>query len=244
MGRNDAQTTANTTTLVGLDIYYQDTVTISSKGQMVQWVKILNFAIAIDFSSNFLEGPIPEELMNFKAIYTLNLSNNALSGQIPSSIENLRELESLDLSNNSLTEEIPAQTANLYFPSSLNLSYNHLEGIIPSNTQIQSFDAYSFIGNVGLCGPPLTPNCSSDETPGISRSSHSGSSIDWNFISVELGFVFGIGIVLLPLAFWKPWRIWYWQHMDDLLYKIFPQLYVVYERRGGKNYRTLRWKSH
>ncbi|XP_054806292.1 receptor-like protein 7 [Prosopis cineraria] len=226
------------------DVYYQDTVTISSKGQTVQWFKILNFVTAIDFSSNFLEGPIPEELMNFKEIYTLNLSNNALSGQIPSSIENLRELESLDLSSNLLTGEIPAQMADLHFLSFLNLSYNHLEGRIPSGTQIQSFDAYSFIGNDGLCGPPLTPNCGSDEAPGMSRSSHSGSSIDWNFISAELGFVFGIGIVLLPLAFWKPWRIWYWQRMDDLLYRIFPQLDFVYEHRGGKNYRALRWKSH
>ncbi|XP_028764514.1 putative receptor like protein 25 [Neltuma alba] len=226
------------------NVYYQDRVSISSKGQQVLWVKILTFVTAIDFSSNFLEGPIPEELMNFKALYTLNLSNNALTGLIPSSIGNLRKLESLDLSNNSLTGKIPAQMADLNFLSSLELSYNHLVGRIPSGTQIQSFEASSFIGNDGLCGPPLTPNCSTNEIPGMSRSSHSESSIDWNFISGEVGFVFGIGIVLLPLLFWKSWRIWYWEHVDDLLYRVFPQLNFVYECRGGKHYRTLRWQSH
>ncbi|KAI9077746.1 hypothetical protein K1719_040232 [Acacia pycnantha] len=98
--------------------------------------------------------------------------------------------------------------------------------------------------NDGLCGPPLTPNCSINEMPGTSRSSHSESSINWIFISAEVGFVFGIGVVLLPLFFWNPCRIWCWQHIDDLLYRVFPQLNFVYECRGGKHYRTLRWQSH
>ncbi|KAK4253333.1 hypothetical protein QN277_010655 [Acacia crassicarpa] len=229
---------------ITINVYYQDTVSISSKGRRVQWVKILTFFTAIDFSCNHLVGKIPEEMMNFEALYILNLLNNALTGQIPSSIGNLRKLESLDLSNNSLTGEIPAQMADLNFLSSLNLSYNHLDGRIPTGTQIQSFEAYSFIGNHGLCGPPLTTNCSINEKPGTSRTSHSENSINWNFISVEVGFVFGIGIVLLPLFFWNPWRTWYWQHIDDLLYRVFPQLNFRYECRGGKYYRTLRWQSH
>ncbi|WJX49205.1 hypothetical protein P8452_35669 [Trifolium repens] len=31
-------------------------------------------------------------------------------------------------------------------------------------------------------------------------------SIDWSFLSVELGFVFGLGIIIGPILFWKLWR--------------------------------------
>jgi hypothetical protein len=42
--------------------------------------------------------------------------------------------------------------------------------------------------------------------------------IEWNYISAELGFVFGFGIVIIgPLMFWKKWRIWYYRHVDDIL---------------------------
>ncbi|XP_054780729.1 receptor-like protein 33 [Prosopis cineraria] len=209
-----------------IDHYYRDEVNVTSKNLEMELVKIQNIFTSIDLSSNKFEGPIPVVLGQLRALYILNLSRNALSGKMPSSFGTLKLLESLDLSNNSLSGEIPKQMANLSFLAFLNLSYNHLTGRIPASTQIQSFEASSFIGNDGLCGPPLTPNCSNDERPGVSQSpikkSHSESSIDWNFISAELGFVFGIVIVLLPLAFWKAWRIWYWQHVDDLLYRIFP----------------------
>nr|XP_029146941.1 receptor-like protein 34 [Arachis hypogaea] len=88
-------------------IYYQDSVTVISKGQEMELVKILTIFTSIDFSYNQFEGPIPIELMKFKALYLLNLSHNAFSGQIPSSIGNLNQLESLDLSMNSLKGEIP-----------------------------------------------------------------------------------------------------------------------------------------
>ncbi|MCH89435.1 verticillium wilt resistance-like protein, partial [Trifolium medium] len=88
---------------------YQDSVTVSIKGQQVKLVKILTIFTTIDFSSNYFEGPIPEVLMDFKAIHVLNFSNNALSGEIPPTIGNLKQLESLDLSNNSLVGEIPTQ---------------------------------------------------------------------------------------------------------------------------------------
>ena len=74
--------------------------------------------------------------------------------------------------------------------------------------------------------------------------SHSESSIDWNFITAEVGFIFGIAAIFFPLIFWKTWRTRYWKHIDDLLYRVFPQLDFVHECRGGKHYRTLKWKSH
>ncbi|KAJ1378800.1 Leucine-rich repeat [Sesbania bispinosa] len=223
------------------------TATIVNKGLQMNLVKILAVFTSLDFSSNHFEGSIPEELMSLSALNVLNLSHNAFSSHIPSSLGNLKQIESLDLSSNTLSGEIPIGIASLSFLSVLNLSYNHLVGKIPIGTQIQTFEANSFEGNEGLCGPPLTKNCSDDEVEGLptalpSPASKRMSSINWNFLSAELGFTFGFGFVIIPLIFWKRWRLWYSKHVDDLLYNIFPQLDFVYEHHGRKAYRILRWR--
>ncbi|KAJ0087662.1 hypothetical protein Patl1_31393 [Pistacia atlantica] len=64
-------------------LYYQDSVTVTSKGQEMELVKILTIFTSIDLSSNKLEGPIPEVMGQFISLYVLNLSNNALTGTIP-----------------------------------------------------------------------------------------------------------------------------------------------------------------
>ncbi|KAJ1416246.1 Leucine-rich repeat [Sesbania bispinosa] len=191
------------------DTYYQDSTTVTNKGQQMDLVKILTVFIVFDFSSNHFEGLIPREIMDFKALHVLNLSNNAFYGEIPPSIGNLKQLESLDLSHNSLSGEIPVQLASLTFLSYLDLSFNHLVGKIPTGTQLQSFPASSFEGNDGLYGPPLD-----DERPDTKNQGWSpqeackglACSIDWNFISAEVGFVSGLGIVIGPLLFLKQWR--------------------------------------
>ncbi|MED6114461.1 hypothetical protein PIB30_080429 [Stylosanthes scabra] len=224
---------------------YEDSVTIVNKGQQMKLEKILIAFTSLDFSSNHFEGPIPEEIMSFKALHALNLSHNSFSGHIPSTLGNLRNLESLDLSMNSLRGEIPTELASLSFLSIMNLSYNHLVGRIPTGTQIQSFEADSFMGNEGLCGPPLTQDCGGGGGQGpSSQPSSKRSSIDWSLLSVELGFTFGFGIIIMPVILCKRWRLWYSKKVEDVLYKIVPQLDFVYERRGGKRYRSLRWKPY
>ncbi|XP_057418568.1 receptor-like protein 19 [Lotus japonicus] len=222
---------------------YLDSATVVNKGLQMRFVKIPAVFTSLDVSSNHFEGPIPEELMSFKALIVLNLSHNAFSSHIPSSLGNLTQIESLDLSSNSLSGMIPTETASLSFLSVLNLSYNHLVGKIPTGTQIQTFEADSFEGNEGLCGPPLAKICSDDGLPtpaSSSVASETERSIQWNFLSGELGFTVGFGCVILPLLLWKRWRLWYSKHVDELLYRMFPQLDFVYEFHGGKKYRTLR----
>ncbi|CAL5210858.1 unnamed protein product [Lathyrus oleraceus] len=222
---------------------YQDSVILVYKGQQMKLSKIQMAFTYVDMSNNYLEGPIPNELMEFKALHGLNLSHNALMGHIPSSVGNLKNLESLDLSNNSFNGEIPQELSSLSFLGYLNLSFNHLEGKIPLSTQIQTFDANSFEGNEGLCGPPLNKNCSEDGVQGLPPShSQNENSIDWNFLSVELGFIFGFGISILPLIFWKKWRLWYSKHVDVMLYRIIPQLDFQLEQHEGKMYKILRWR--
>ncbi|XP_058771327.1 receptor-like protein 6 [Vicia villosa] len=227
---------------------YQDSVIIVNKGQQMKLVKIQMAFTYVDMSNNYLEGKIPNELTEFKALNALNLSHNALTGHIPSSMGNLRNLESMDLSNNSFNGEIPPELSNLSFLEYLNLSFNHLEGQIPLGTQIQTFQADSFEGNKGLCGPPLINICKENGGKGLpphaseTPNSHNESPIDWNFLSVELGFIFGFGISILPLIFWKKWRLWYSKHVDEMLYRIIPQLDFGLEQHEGKMYRILRWR--
>ncbi|KAK7390209.1 hypothetical protein VNO78_25508 [Psophocarpus tetragonolobus] len=158
-------------------VYYQDKVAVTYKQLQMELVKILTIFTAIDLSCNKFEGLIPEGLGQLNALYILNLSNNVFSGPIPSSLGNLKELESLDLANNNLSGKIPTEITELSFLSFLNLSYNHLVGRIPTGTQVQSFPADSFKGNDGLCGPPLSQNCSGDGMQGT-PSPASNSNVD------------------------------------------------------------------
>ncbi|RHN58917.1 putative leucine-rich repeat domain, L domain-containing protein [Medicago truncatula] len=226
-----------------IESYYQDSVTITCKGQQMELVKILTIYTVIDFSSNSFEGPIPMVVMDFKALYVLNFSNNGLYGEIPSTVGNLKQLESLDLSNNFLVGGIPVQIASLSFLSSLNLSSNRLAVKISTGTQIQSFEESSFEGNDGLYGPPWTkkPNDKRQEMHPQLACRRLACSIDWNFISVELGFIFGLGIVIYPIMFWKHWRVKYWKLVDKTLCWIFSRMYMEYVTDRGQTYIVLRW---
>jgi hypothetical protein len=224
-------------------IYYQDSVTVTSKGQQMELVRIMTIYTTVDLSSNLFEGTIPNVLMDFNALYVLNFSNNRLSGEIPSSIGNMKQLESLDLSNNSFDGEIPVQLERLHFLSYLNLSYNHFKGKIPTGTQLQSFSASSFEGNDGLYGPPLTEipdGKRQDELHPQLSCGRLACSIDWNFLSVELGMVFGLGIVIGPLMFWKKWRIKYWKLVDKIICWMFSRMHLEYVTDRGQTYIVLR----
>ncbi|KAK7390343.1 hypothetical protein VNO78_25646 [Psophocarpus tetragonolobus] len=205
--------------------YYQDSVTVTIKGQRMELVKILTAFTSIDFSSNNFQGEIPKELFDFKALYTLNLSNNAFSGQIPPSIGNLKELESLDLSKNSLKGNIPTQLATLSFLSFLNLSFNHLSGKIPTGTQIQSFSETSFIGNEGLCGPPLNTTCTANTSPETTE-------FDWQYIATGVGFGVGAGVVVAALMIWERGRKWSNDTIEKFLMQVFSLFGLVYTPIG------------
>ncbi|XP_059429418.1 receptor like protein 24-like [Corylus avellana] len=225
---------------------YEDTITVTNKGLEVELVKILTIFTTLDLSCNNFDGPIPEKIGELKALHSLNLSHNAFTGKIPSSLGKLNNLETLDLSCNELSSKIPVQLADgLIFLSTLNLSFNQLVGQIPFIKQFATFSESSFKGNDRLCGLPLKSQCTYKE-PRLLPPTHdekhwkSGIVIKWNYISVEFGFIFGIGIVIGPLVFWKRWRIWYYKQVDDILFKIFPRLYLRIEYRQRRRYRNQR----
>ncbi|KAL4606290.1 hypothetical protein ACB092_09G092000, partial [Castanea dentata] len=209
--------------------YYQDVITVTIKGQIIELVKILTVFTSIDLSSNNFEGPIPEEIGVLKSLHILNLSHNSFTGQIPPSLGKLSQLESLDLSSNKLSGEIPVQLADsLTFLAVLNLSFNQLVGPIPYIKQFATFSETSYEANKGLYGCPLKTTCTSPKPSSPpptfeENNSNSRPLIDWSFLSVELGFVFGFGMVIWPIMFCKRWRIRYCKHVDDILFRIFPQ---------------------
>nr|XP_028962342.1 receptor-like protein 36 [Malus domestica] len=217
-------------------IYYQNSVTIVSKDLTMDLAKILTIFTAVDFSGNKFHGQIPEEIGELKSLYILNFSNNAFTGKIPSSLINLGNLESLDLSVNNLNGQIPPEFSKLHFLAFMNLSTNHLVGKIPSSTQFSTFPKSSFEGNTDLWGPPLTaydrPPMS---LPPMSNGSdpNSGSEINWDILSVEIGYFVGLGVVIGPLVFCEGWRNWYYEAVENMFFKMLPHL----DKRNGNRIR-------
>uniref|UniRef100_A0ACD5WKS7 Uncharacterized protein n=1 Tax=Avena sativa TaxID=4498 RepID=A0ACD5WKS7_AVESA len=136
----------------------------------------------LSLKSNALSGTIPDNLAaalpNLKLLY---LSGNRLQGRLPASLARLRRATVLVLSDNNLSGGIPRELASgvprltalmldgnrltgpvpaLPQPTlrRLDVSGNRLEGQIPA-VLAKRFNASSFEGNAGLCGPPLAEPC-------------------------------------------------------------------------------------
>ncbi|XP_044480288.1 receptor-like protein 54 [Mangifera indica] len=186
--------------------YYS--VTLFVKGVETQIEKILSIFTSIDLSNNLFEGKIPKVFGQLKLLRLLNLSHNSLTGKIPLSLKNLSQLEALDLSSNQLIGKIPLQLTSLTFLSVLNLSYNHLVGCIPQGNQFDTFQNDSCIGNLGLCGSPLSNKCDNDKAPPMidEEESNASSWFDWKIalMGYGSGFVIGISIAYIVFSIGKP----------------------------------------
>ncbi|KAB2598719.1 receptor-like protein 12 [Pyrus ussuriensis x Pyrus communis] len=193
-------------------------------------------ALSIDISSNNLSGDIPESVTSLLKLISLNLSSNNLtrnqiSGVLPNNFGQLEMLESHDLSRNQISGSIPPSFSSLHFLGVLDLSYNNLSGRIPVSTQLQSFDASQFTGNLGLCGQPLTPECPGDvttEDPAVPNGSGSDKTkpdddglISFGFyVGLALGFIIGFWSVCGTLVLKTSWRYAYFRFFDDIKVRI------------------------
>ncbi|KAJ4969863.1 hypothetical protein NE237_002962 [Protea cynaroides] len=217
--------------------YYQDTVTVTTKGQEMELTKILTIYTSIDLSNNGFQGEIPDVIGNLTSLYFLNLSQNVLTGPIPSSLANLKQLESLDFSSNKLEGEIPQQLTSLTFLSFLNLSMNNLMGMIPTGNQFHTFTNASFERNEGLCGTPLSRTCSENKVePPISNAKMGQQSdeFDWKLIISGVGFGGGAAMAVAPLMFWKKGREWYEKLVDRIVFMIIPSACLLYNTQDNK----------
>ncbi|GKV30358.1 hypothetical protein SLEP1_g39175 [Rubroshorea leprosula] len=193
---------------------YTDKASVMWKGMERDYVsgnlKILRI---IDLSSNKLTGEIPVHISFLLELVQLNLSRNQLTGRMPIDIGQMRQLQSLDLSQNQLQGHLPESMSQLNFLSTLNLSHNNFSGRIPLSTQMQSFDASSFVGNLALCGLPLTPTCPGDENSNRKPENSGGKENQedraefWKSFKpgVELGAAIGfVGVLAVKLD--HPWK--------------------------------------
>lgn len=168
----------------------------SFSGPVPQEIGKLRYLQFLDLSQNFFNGSLPAVIVQCKRLRTLVLSHNNFTGPLPDRFgSDLFSLEKLDLSFNHFNGSIPSDMGNLsslqgtvdlshnnfsgLIPPSLgklpekvyiDLTFNNLSGPIPQNGALMNRGPTAFIGNSGLCGPPLKKPCSS-ETPGASPSS-------------------------------------------------------------------------
>ncbi|XP_058080651.1 receptor-like protein EIX2 [Magnolia sinica] len=209
--------------------YYEENLLVSVKGQMLEYTKTVSLVTCMDLSSNNFSGEIPEKLTSLFGLRILNLSGNHLSGKIPNKIGKLALLESLDFSKNQLSSTIPLSMSNLTFLSYLNLSYNNLSGRIPLGNQLQTLEDPSiYIGNNGLCGPPLTDKCVGDETPqglmpvsGDIEKDEEEYEMRWFYSALGPGFAVGFWAFCGVLMLKKSWRIAYYRFFDKMINRLF-----------------------
>ncbi|PRQ18493.1 hypothetical protein RchiOBHm_Chr0c22g0500611 [Rosa chinensis] len=74
------------------------------------------------------------------------------------------------------------------------------------------------MGNLGLCGPPLSPNCPGDATTedDHNREHENDGLISLGFfISTVLGFITGFWIVCGSLLLKSSWRYAYFKFLDN-----------------------------
>ncbi|CAI8611610.1 unnamed protein product [Vicia faba] len=215
----------------------------------------------LDLARNDLSGNIPASLSYLKAIAQVQKKNKYLlygkfeehyyeesldvivwfgGSQLvnkPYNWPNMLQLSSLDLSNNKLTGTIPSSLSSLSFLGSLDLSNNNLRGVIPYTGHMTTFDALTFTGNPGLCGPPLPVKCSGDDDNRHSTNNDTngeGLFDNWSYLSLGLGFATGILVPYLIITIKSSWGDVYFDFVDQIIYKL-----LRLTRRQGKDRRKI-----
>ncbi|KAK7263910.1 hypothetical protein RJT34_31509 [Clitoria ternatea] len=204
--------------------YYEETLVVYTKDQLLEYTKTLSLVTSIDLSDNNFTGNLPNEITKLVGLVVLNLSRNHIKGQIPQDMSTMHQLQSLDLSSNQLSGSIPSSISSLSFLGFFNLSNNNLLGAIPYTGQITTFDASSFARNPGLCGPPLLVRCQGDNDPGNDsdkgESEYDGLIDKWFYLSVGLGFAAAILVPYFILAIKRSWGDAYFDFVDQVIDKL------------------------
>ncbi|KAL8157653.1 hypothetical protein AgCh_002383 [Apium graveolens] len=198
------------------------------KGYELKYTSTLQYLFSIDLSNNYINGKIPEELINLHGLLNINLAGNYLSGRIPDRIGDLKSLESLDLSRNELNGPIPQSLSGLNFLSRLNLSFNALLGRIPTGNQLQTLNDFSiYVGNNQLCGQPVLKPCDTESHTDYGKNeadyvsdTDSDSERRWLCAGIGPGLLVGFMGFCASLHFINSWRYLYFQFVEGMFDKV------------------------
>ncbi|CAA7022599.1 unnamed protein product [Microthlaspi erraticum] len=119
----------------------------------------------LDVSRNNFSGSLPHGFGSaFVSLERLDLAFNQFNGSIPGDIGNLSNLQgTADFSHNRFSGSIPPALGDLPEKVYIDLTFNNLSGPIPQTGALMNRGPTAFIGNTGLCGPPLKDICPGDE---------------------------------------------------------------------------------
>lgn len=87
--------------------------------------------IKLNFSSNRINGSLPNNIANFGMLESLDLSYNAFSGELPTSLGSLSSLQIVNLSGNIFHGSFPAEFLGCKSLVTINLSLNSINGTVP-----------------------------------------------------------------------------------------------------------------
>uniref|UniRef100_J3MBT2 non-specific serine/threonine protein kinase n=2 Tax=Oryza brachyantha TaxID=4533 RepID=J3MBT2_ORYBR len=227
----------------GIDFVYElDQEVFTTKSRQGYYMgNILNYMSGLDFSSNQLEGNIPENIGRMQWLRALNLSNNLFSGPIPKSLSNLSNLESLDLSHNSLGGQIPPELQALQSLEVFSVAYNNLSGpTLGTKDQFITFGQSSYEGNPYLCGPPLQKSCSAMPTQSIPQHEQDDDGDDQAgdvvlICGSALFYVIGLWTSLAVLYFKRTWRDALFLAVDRFSDLLMVRLSILSKRIGSTN---------
>ncbi|KFK33342.1 hypothetical protein AALP_AA5G001600 [Arabis alpina] len=135
------------------------------KGSLPPSILQCNRLRTLDVSRNNFSGPLPNGFGSaFVSLERLDLAFNQFNGSIPSDIGKLSNLQgTADFSHNHFSGSIPPALGDLPEKVYIDLTFNNLSGPIPQTGALMNRGPTAFIGNTGLCGPPLKDLCSGNE---------------------------------------------------------------------------------
>ncbi|KAL0389163.1 UNVERIFIED_CONTAM: Receptor-like protein 6 [Sesamum calycinum] len=151
--------------------------------------------------------------LEHKKIWTtftvIDFSCNNFQGEIPDAVGDLSSLQVLNLSHNTFSGTIPkslVDRANPKRPSASNIFNN------------------SFQGNTGLCGFPLNISCmhtgENDNVP-PPNSYRKDEAINWDYVSVAVGYVVGLGSIFWLLFFCRSFKHKFNDQTEQVFEKVF-----------------------